>query len=284
MLFNPSIASIGHWFSERRALATGLACTAGGAGGVFFPLMILYLSPRIGFAWAIRAVALVCLVMGLCACILLQKRLPHNKKAGGAVDLKALREPKFAVTTLAVFLIEFAVFIPYTYICSYGIYVGMDRQNAYLLNALVNAGAIPGRAIPGYLADRFGHFNVMCITALTCAVFILSLWFPSSNNNSMVVGFAVLFGFWSGAAISLTPVCIGQVCKTEDYGKRSGTSFFVSSFGCLIGMPIAGVILEARGGDYHGLILFAGAFYLAACGAFYLARGSTGAWSLRAKA
>lgn len=278
LLFNPSISAVGHWFYRKRALATGVACTAGGLGGVVFPLIILYAAPRVGFPWAMRIVGFVCAAAGVAASCLLRKRLPPNKKAGAAVDLKSLTEPLFASTAFATFLIEFAVFIPYTYVCSHAIHAGLDRQTAYLLNALLNAGAVPGRALPGYIADRFGSFNVMCATALACVATILGLWYTAGTNEAQVISFAPLFGFWSGAAISLTPVCIGRVCRTEDYGKRSGTAFFLASFGALTGIPIAGAILERDHGSYDGLILFAGALYIAALVAFIVARGLACRW------
>ncbi|KAJ0385482.1 hypothetical protein COL922a_006300, partial [Colletotrichum nupharicola] len=279
LLFNPSISAIGHWFSERRALATGIACTAGGVGGVIFPLIILYLAPRVGFAWALRTVGFICLAVSVLACMLLKKRLPPNKKAGAAIDITALRDAKFALTTLAVFLIEFAVFIPYTYICSYAIHEGMGLQKSLLLNALLNAGAIPGRALPGYVADRFGPFNVMCVTALVCSTFIFALWMTAQGGEAATRAFAILFGFWSGAAISLTPVCIGRVCETKDYGKRSGTAFSISSIAALVGVPFAGAILQWCDGAYYGVIVFAGGLYVLALVAFIIARGVAGGWA-----
>ncbi|OTA90257.1 hypothetical protein M434DRAFT_33778 [Hypoxylon sp. CO27-5] len=281
LLFNPSISAVGHWFHKRRALATGIACTAGGIGGIVFPLIILYSAPRIGFAWSIRIVGFVCVACCLGACGLLRKRLPPNKKAGASIDLKSLLDPKFATTTLAVFLIEFAVFIPYTYISLYAIHAGVGQQKAYLLNVLLNVGAVPGRAFPGYVADRFGTFNVMCATALTCSAMILALWLAVGTNESGITAFAPLFGFWSGAAISLTPVCIGRVCNTENYGKRNGTAFFFASFGALIGIPIAGLILKANQGSYYGLIIFARSLYVAALMAFIVARGVSCGWKVK---
>ena len=44
-LFTPSVATIGHWFNKRQGLATGLACTAGGIGGILFSFITLYLAP-----------------------------------------------------------------------------------------------------------------------------------------------------------------------------------------------------------------------------------------------
>lgn len=272
MLFNPSIAAIGHWFSKRRGLATGVACSAGGLGGIFFPLIILYLAPEIGFNWAMRIIGLICLVLGILACCFLRKRLPPNKKAGAAIDLKALRNRDYAITTIAVFLVEFAVFIPYTYVVSYAIHSGMASFSAYMLNVLLNVGAVPGRILPGYVSDRFGIFNTMISTTFACAVIVLALWLTAGQNGDALMAFAVLYGFWSGAIISLTPVCVGAVCATEDYGKRNGTAFFVASFGVLVGVPIGGTILQQSEGDYRWLIVFGGSLYAISCLTFGLAR------------
>jgi MFS family permease len=48
-LFTSAVSAIGHWFHRRRGLAMGVACTAGGTGGLVFSLIILFLAPRIGF-------------------------------------------------------------------------------------------------------------------------------------------------------------------------------------------------------------------------------------------
>lgn len=280
-LFTPAIAAVGHWFDIRRGLATGIACTAGGIGGVIFPLIILFAAPKIGFGWAIRIIALLCAILCAIACLLLKTRLPSNTKAGASVDFRALRDVKYASTTAAVFLVEFAVFIPMTYIASYGVYKGLDKTIAYLLIPFLNLGAIPGRFLPGLVADRMGRFNVMILTSFVCSIMTLALWVKAGSNLASIICYAVLFGFWSGAAISLTPVCISQVCATEDYGKRNGTTFTIVSVGTLIGIPIAGAIQEQNGGEYGGLIVFGGVLYLASTGAFVVARGICAGWSVK---
>jgi predicted MFS family arabinose efflux permease len=278
MLFTPAVSTVGHWFNERRALAIGIACTAGGTGGIAFPLLILYVAPRIGFPWTIRIIGFISAGSCVVACLLLRKRLPDNKRAGAAIDLKALKDKNYALTTLSVFLVEFAVFIPYTYLSTYAIHVGMEPQHAYRLIALLNVGAIPGRALPGYVADRFGTFNVMTATSSVCAVFIFALWMTAKSSEAAITAFAVVYGFWSGAAISLTPVCIAAVCDIENLGKRNGTTFSISSIAALIGAPSAGAILSASEGEYIGLIGFAGAAYTAAFAAFAVTRVSVGGW------
>ncbi|KAL4757314.1 putative oxalate/formate antiporter [Aspergillus foveolatus] len=282
-LFTPAISAIGHWFDVRRGLATGIACTAGGLGGVFFSLIVLYVGPILGFPWAMRIIGIISAVLCGLACLLLRTRLPPNIKAGMAVDFKALRDKGYGLTTLAIWLVEFAAFIPYAYIVSYGLYANIPTDVAYLLCVFLNVGAIPGRALPGMLADKLGRFNVMSLTAIACGICTLALWYCSGMNEGAIVAYAVLYGFWSGAAISLTPVCISQVCKMEDYGKRNGTTFTLVSIGTLTGIPMAGAIQESQNGGFKGLIIFGGVIYLSAAAVFVLARGVVGGWGMKVR-
>ena len=207
------------------------------------------------------------------------KRLPHNTHAGSNIELRALfTDVRFALVTVSVFMSEFAVFIPYTYISSYAIHVGFTTQQAFLLNALVNLGAIPGRALPGFLADRVGAFNILGTTTSVCAVLMLAMWCTSASHAA-VVSFAVLFGFWSGATIGLTAVCISRVCDIQDVGKRTGTAYCVASIGLLIGAPTAGAIIRCNDGAYWGVAILSGSLYIAATVGLFLTKGVAAGWS-----
>jgi predicted MFS family arabinose efflux permease len=251
-------------------------------GGVIFPLIILYLAPSIGFPWAIRAIGILSGVLLLIGCFLVRSRLPLNKHAGSLVDFGALKNVRYGMTTLAIFFIEFAVYIPLTYISSYAIHMGIDSQHAYRMVVFLNGASVIGRVVPGFFADRYGHFNIMASTSMVCSLFIFMLWNLSGKDEATLTAFAVMFGFWSGTAIGLSPVCIAQVCKIEDYGKRNGTTYAISSFGALIGIPIAGTILNQSGSNYFGLIMFGGALYAAGSISFAVTRGIARGWALKA--
>ncbi|XRM36923.1 hypothetical protein ABZX51_000410 [Aspergillus tubingensis] len=284
-LFTPAVAAIGHWFNVRRAFVTGLACTAGGLGGVIFPAIIYFNAPKIGFGWSIRIIALLSLVLCAIACLLIRTRLPLGKETGGSAlaDFKAMKDPKYAVTTAAIFLADFAVFVPNTYLSSYAVHVGLSNTVSYLLLVFLNIGLIPGRLLPGLAADRLGRFNMMVVTSLVCSILTLALWYKSGSSLGAIVCYAVLFGFWSGAAMSLSPVCISQICATEDYGARTGTTYTIASLGVLTGIPIAGAIIQRDHGQYGGLIIFVGVLYLAAAAVFAVARGICRGWSLKTR-
>jgi len=97
----------------------------------------------------------------------------------------------------------------------------------------------------------------------------------------LIIIFALVFGFASGTGISLTPVCVGQLCKIENYGRYYATCYTLVSFGSLTGIPIAGQLVSTCGGAYWGLIIFTGCAYGASLTTFATARVLGGGWRLK---
>lgn len=286
MVFTPSVACVAHWFLRRRALATGLAATAGGVGGIIFPAIISNIAESIGFPWAIRIIGFISAVFCALSIALLRTRLRLDPIKKGKIDIRSLRELRFSLLTIAIVLVDFALLIPLTYLPSYAQSHGMETALAYQLSAILNAASILGRSVPGYFADRLGRFNVMIFTTFVCAAITLALWLPSQSNPAAILAYAVLFGFWSGSAISLAPVCVAQISKTEDFGTRYGTTYVLVSIGSLVAIPVAGELLKTSepGGsrdDYSALVVFCGVVYSAACLFFVLSRCVCVGWGAK---
>ncbi|KAI5294715.1 hypothetical protein KEM52_003376 [Ascosphaera acerosa] len=274
LIFNPSVASISHYFLRYRARATGIATSGGGVGAVVFPLMLQSLFPKIGWAWAMRAMALLCLVTLGIGCLLIRSRLPPKKatKENLLPDLRIFMQPIFTVVSMGIFFLEWGMFIPVTYISSYAYNHGVSEAFSYQILALLNVGSAFGRFLPGFVADYVGRYNTMIITGLMCVVTNLVFWLPAGSNVGMIVFFAIAFGFASGSNISLVAVCIGQVCKTESYGRYYATAYCLVSFAVLTGIPIGGQIISACDGKYWGLIVFTGLCYVMAVVMFVVAK------------
>ncbi|MCJ1311067.1 hypothetical protein MMC25_004737 [Agyrium rufum] len=264
LIFTPAISAIGHWFRAKRGAATGLAATGGSVGGVIFPLMLQKLFINIGFAWATRIMGFIMLFLVILANLLIRSRLPPKPHGSVWPDFSIFGNRIFALTTASVFFIEWGLFIPISYITLYSIRYGIDEQFSYQIITILNAGSFFGRWTPGYFADRFGRFNTLVVTVLLCLVSVFAIWLPANGNVAATVVFSLIFGFASGSNISLAPVCVGQLCDTNEYGRWYATCYTVVSFSCLTGIPLAGQILSIDGGSYWGLIIFTGACYVAA--------------------
>lgn len=298
---------VAHWFMKRRGLASGVAFIGGGFGGVLFPLMIQSLLPKVGWAWSIRILGFVLLVLCAFSIVLCRSRVPPRK--GAATTWRdALPDARIfldgtgamALTTIGVLLTDLAYFIPVTYVSSYYI----ARQNlsgealtgaaafAYQLLAILNAASCFGRAVAGEVADRCGRYNTMVVSLFLCIISAVAFWLPDTlasglTNDGLLICFVLLFGFVSGSNVSLTPICLGQLCETQEYGRYYASCFTVVSFGVLVSIPIAGALLgavDSTGREvYWGAALFTGLSYVASFLCFVWVRIKVKGWDWRTK-
>ncbi|GJN73866.1 hypothetical protein PLICBS_007949 [Purpureocillium lilacinum] len=268
IVFVVPVATIGQYFNVRRGAATGLAMSGGSLGGVMFPLVFDALSDRLGFAWTTRVIGLITIVLLLVGCVMVRPRSKFRKQARRAnqsilPDFRILCSPAICLVTAGVFFIEWGFFVGLEYVSSYALAHGISRRLSYLMVVFLNAGSFPGRWLPGIVADKFGRMNTLLLTNVLCMISMLAIWLPAGSNVGAIITFAVVFGFASGSNISLVPVCVGEYCTTQNYGRYYTTVYTVVSVGALTGVPIAGEIVSSSGGSYQGLIIFAGASYVA---------------------
>ncbi|KXL48313.1 MAG: hypothetical protein FE78DRAFT_105237 [Acidomyces sp. 'richmondensis'] len=293
LIFTPSVSAIAHWFFLGRANATGIAATGGSIGGIVFPLMLQSLFPKIGWGWAMRVQGFISIILLVIANLLIRSRLPP--KPGGSVlpDFRIFSQPAFLLVTIGTYFLEWGLFVPITYLASYSLHSGaMSSTFAYQIIAIFNAGSSIGRWVPGYMADKLGRYNTMVATIVLCMLSSLALWLPatvlSTDRNAptnMIMGLTVLYavfmGFASGSNISLTPVCVGMLCDTEEYGRYYATCYTIVSFGTLTGVPIAGAIISACNGTFWGVAIFTGLCYVCAGLAFGAVRVLKAGWKVR---
>lgn len=284
LLHMPCITAVGHYFFRRRGFATGIASSGGPVGGIVFPLMLqkLFANPSLGWGWGIRTLGFLCLGLLVVANALVRSRLPPKQGASIHPDPTILKDRAFLFTTIAVFLLEFAVFIPLAYISSYALSEGFSQSFSFTILTIMNVGSFFGRVVPGYWADKIGPFNSNIIAIVMCIVACLAVWLPFGHTTPGIIIFALLIGFSSGNTISILPVCIGSLCKTEDYGRYCTTCFAPVSVACLAGIPAAGSIVSASGGEYWGLILFTSVLYVLSLVWFLMAKIKKVGWNLLA--
>lgn len=205
------------------------------------------------------------------------------------------------VTTLGVFFIEWAYFVPITYVPSYYLArqglsgdeaISGNGAFAYQLLAILNAVSCFGRYLPGLMADKLGRYNTMIASNLLCLVAVMGLWLPdaladSTPSPGLIISFVILFGFASGANITLIPICVGQLCDTQEYGRFYAATYTITSFGCLTGIPIAGNLITVTGETgrkgYWGVIVFTGISYILAFSCFLWVRIRIKGWSWHIK-
>jgi MFS family permease len=283
-VFFVATTSVATWFQKHRALALGITASGSSLGGVIFPIMVERLIPQVGFGWAMRICAFLMLFLLVIANLTIRSRLHHKPRPVHVMDfIRPLGEGGFALTVTAAFLIFWGMFLPFTFVILQAERYNVSPTLVPYLVPILNAASIFGRTLPGYVADRVGRFNAMIVMSGFTAVVVLALWIPSRTSATSIL-FSILYGFGSGAFISLSPAVVAQISDIRQLGVRSGTFFAVVSVAALTGNPIGGALLpNAETGSYLRLQLFAGIVMLAGSMFFILARGYIAGFSLRKK-
>ncbi|KAI9731460.1 MAG: hypothetical protein M1818_007850 [Claussenomyces sp. TS43310] len=257
-IFYAGMASVGTWFFKKRATALGIMASGSSLGGVIMPIMVDRLIPRVGFPWAMRTAAFMILGLMMVANLTVKSRLKPRPKPFSIDDYtKPLKEPLYIMFILAGFLFFFGFFIPFSYVILQAQSIGMSSDLSTYLIAMLNAASIFGRILPGMLADRVGRFNVMVITTFLSFILALALWLPAKGNAPVIV-FSVLYGFTSGAFVSMAPACIAQISDIREIGTRNGLLFAFLSFAALTGSPIGGALIVRDHGGFTYLQIFCG--------------------------
>lgn len=182
------------------------------------------LFPLVGYSWACRILAFVFLFQLIIANFLIRTRLaPPAQGMGSNIwpDCRIFQNVTFCLTTAGTFFIEWALFVPLSYISSYALARGIDPTFSYQILAILNAGSFFGRWAPGVLADRLGRFNMMIATVFLCMVSVLGLWLTCAGSSDLVpqlIIFTLIFGFASGSNISLGTVFLIPLLLPQNRG------------------------------------------------------------------
>ncbi|KAI0311458.1 MFS general substrate transporter [Amylostereum chailletii] len=238
ILYVPAVAIQAHHWKRRRALAMGIVATGSSIGGIFLPIMLNQLfAGSTGFAWGVRASAFLVLGLLIIANLLMSDRRDISKSSLPKPNIKALfTDVPYMVSIFA------CVLSPHFYLQLFAILHGVDPTVAFYMLALMNGLGIPGRIIPNAFVPLLGVYNLLIVSGFVCSALIFALYGISSTAG--VVIFAILYGFFSGAFLSLCTPAVASLSRHEgEIGTRVGLAFFLTSVGTLTGNPIDGALL-----------------------------------------
>lgn len=240
------IAVLSHWFYRRRALASGLCMSGSSAGGAIIPLILRTLFAKYGWTWSIRIIAFMALACYIVGIALVKGRLPVGTTSRATIDFAAFKSPRLCFLAVAVFAFEFIIFGCAALLPTYVRYTGRSVDMQFYSLTVLNGMSLVGRVLPGFAADQVGRFNILLSLAAITLVIMGAVWIPfGSHDEATLYAVVAIFGFGSGGWISLAPVCAGQLCRTEEYGRFYGSIYSVASFGVLFTVPVGGELLQS---------------------------------------
>jgi MFS transporter, MCT family, solute carrier family 16 (monocarboxylic acid transporters), member 10 len=243
--FFSALGLMTHWFRRNASLAMGIVAGSASIGGIIHPIVLRRLIPTLGFGWAVRIDAFICLFTFACALVLIKPRRPRGPipSIKKLLAFEALKNPVFVVLAIGAWFICFGLLSPFFYVGLYALATSGDSPLIPYYLTILATGSVIGRMLPGMLADRIGRFNVVTIAMYLASIFTLALWYTSHDQPSLIA-FAVLYGFFSGPFFSLIPACVASLAPVDRIGAYTGMFFSVLSTGAFAGSPINGAMIQ----------------------------------------
>ncbi|KAK7204969.1 major facilitator superfamily domain-containing protein [Myxozyma melibiosi] len=283
MLFYGTTASMSSWFAKRRGMAFGIATSGSSIGGVILSYIFDRLATHKSYKRAIFALAAIEFCVAAVTIPTSSLRIKSGNNARRSFDFHRnfIRpfetEPVFALFTLAMTVIYLGIFVPYAFMATHSLTLGVPLDRAMHVVTAMNAGSFFGRIAAGSIADIRAHsrrwqfltfVGVTSCAALAC----FPLWFMSTTEYSVVFT-AAIYGAASGGILALYPAAIARISPLQEIGSRVGAVSSVMAFGSLVALPVAGTIMgkSSGGEDFGGLQIYAGTVLAGGAFVAYLA-------------
>ena len=258
LLMFPAMSALPQYFHKKRGAAMGLGIAGSSLGGVIFPIMLgkMLNESSLSFGWSVRICGFVMLPILALSSMAIKARLPPR-----TTDFflpSAFKMPLYDVLIAASFCLFIGMFTPLFFLPTYAIEKGMNPTLASYLVSILNAASIPGRILPGILADKLGRLNMLLAAGVSTAI-IVFCWAKLQGTAGIII-YAIAFGFCSGAIVSGSTVAITLCPKNPmDVGTYMGQGIAVAALATLVGPPVTGALVDKYGG-FTEAVMFSGAF------------------------
>ncbi|KAG9047204.1 hypothetical protein FS837_002798 [Tulasnella sp. UAMH 9824] len=246
-VFPPSLTVVPQWFDKRRGQAYGLLAIGSAVGGTTLPIILRKLLDSVGFEWTVRILGFI--LLGLLAIfnVLVQPRKIYQKHEVPKTPLGTLFKNKpLMIYTAAITIVWLGMYTPLGFFDVSAQRIGVPPSRSFYTIVAANASSGVGRFSSGFWADYLGSMNVLILFSSIAAV--MAICWPYAHSFPSLLVVAILYGFASGAFISLLPSAISFMVPRHQLGRAIGLSGTIMAVGALVGNPIAGQILIVSGG------------------------------------
>jgi len=216
---------LSRWFDRSRGKAMGFAYLGIGIGGAVVPLLAHWLTQRLGWHGALRAIGILVVVIALpMAWFVKESPEAQREKKDAAPQVPmtgVFRSPAFYLLAAGSMCSVAAVGGTNQHL---KLFLSLDQGYAQgeiaRIISLVLGASIVGRVVMGVLADRFPKKYVMLLIYLLVASAIPLLFVASSPG--VIYLFAVIFGIGLGGDYMIIPLMAAELFGVRVLGRLMG--------------------------------------------------------------
>ncbi|XP_060069114.1 monocarboxylate transporter 12-like [Ylistrum balloti] len=280
LVYTPSVVIVGHYFSKRRALATGIAVCGSGIGGIVFaPLSVLLLKTYDwkGALWILSAVTLNGVIFAASygplpsrKCSKLDSPTAMKIKARNKSQSKQfvrvlkqtfkwslLTSPTFALYSISGVLVCIGFYIPFNFLPVYASDLDISASEGALLISVMGIFNTVSRVLVGLLTDQSWADCIIINGTMLFIGGITTCCVPLYTTYSILMVYSALFGATAGTFVVLKSIILVEIKGVKWLSNTLGFVNFILSICVFIGSPIAGALSDLTE-SYDAAFYFAG--------------------------
>ncbi|KAJ1801236.1 hypothetical protein LPJ59_000450 [Coemansia sp. RSA 2399] len=260
-LYTTGLTLTPQWFNKYRAIASGVVLAGSGLGGLWLSFAVNSMIQNLSRQWALRITGLITIaVCGSLSPLMVLRVKPKKRK--NIADFSVIRDKRFILLFFSALLGLSGFYMPFFFMPTYTVVTfKMSEMWGTNVASIMNGSSVVGRIAMGLLGDKIGALNTLIMATLASCISILVLWLPFRDFGTLIAA-AVVFGFSSGAIVSLIPVVTANTFGVWRLPSIMGFVMLGYTIGALISSPPGGAILDTygHGTNFTGLIVYGGVF------------------------
>jgi len=259
------MTTVANWFRHRVGVATGIAVSGFGTGGLLIPV-IVRLIELYGWRTTMTIFALGMLVILLPFAFLFRHKpeqygyLPdgqtkssitpaHNPGEAKAArpDVKmrhALQSSTFWLIALAFAYLMMVVGAIATHVMPYLSSIGITRSTAALVATAIPLMSISGRLGLGWLGDKVNRRLVLAVAFAMTGLGLFCFGYIPTAGIWLMVPFVIIFSIGYGGCVALRPSLTRDYFGRLNFGAIFGFIVGLNTLGAIIGPPLAGWVYD----------------------------------------
>ena len=268
------VSSVANWFRRKVGIASGIAISGFGAGGLLVPLMVRLID-LYGWRMTVLMLAMVMLVLVLPLSFFFRHRpeqygyLPDGEASnevlpGEAVPVtpadessvgtgQVIRSGTFWRLVMAFTFHVTAVGAASTHVMPYLSSIGVARSTSAVVATFVPLMSIAGRLGFGWLSDRLTRRYVAGAALAMIGLGLLAFGYVMSTTW-LLIPYLILFGIGFGGSNVMRMGLTREYFGSTRFGTIFGLMIGISMLGNMIGPPLAGWVYDYYG-NYQGIWL-----------------------------
>lgn len=270
----PALLILPQWFKKKRTFVSAISAAGSGCGGILFNLAMQKVIEVRSVRWALRVQAILCLVLGSCATLLVRSRMEVKYSI---FDKQVVFSGGFWICAFYLVFCMFGYVIVLYAMANVTTSMGYSAYQGSIASAMIQTGSVFGRPLIGRLSDRFGAVSVACGTYVVSGILVFSMWIPA-KNYATILAFCLLMGSLMGTVFATSPSINAKLYGLDKAAVGLCLSWiFLASAG--IASPVFGIALKEGNsgfvgtGQYTNCAVFAGASFMACAFCLLLMRG-----------